>query len=147
MITGLDHITVNMADREASFTFYEEVLGLEKMYDVDMGDHRLTYFCLNGSTRLELIEYYNDKPAHPEPSDEKGIYRHMALTTDGIEALFKRCTTYGVNVLMEPVRVDKLKWTGMLIEDPNGVEIEIVQRESATNTDIRRNVDKPCIKY
>lgn len=147
MITGLDHITVNMADREASFTFYEEVLGLEKMYDVDMGDHRLTYFCLNGSTRLELIEYYNDKPAHTEPSDEKGIYRHMALTTDGIEALFKRCTTYGVNVLMEPVRVDKLKWTGMLIEDPNGVEIEIVQRESATNTDIRRNVDKPCIKY
>ena len=136
MITGLDHITVNMADREASFTFYEEVLGLEKMYDVDMGDHRLTYFCLNGSTRLELIEYYNDKPAHPEPSDEKGIYRHMALTTDGIEALFKRCTTYGVNVLMEPVRVDKLKWTGMLVRDPNGVEIEIVQRESATNTDI-----------
>ena len=82
------------------------------------------------------MEYYNDKPAHPEPSDEKGIYRHMALTTDGIEALFKRCTTYGVNVLMEPVRVDKLKWTGMLIEDPNGVEIEIVQRESASNTDI-----------
>ena len=32
MITGLDHITVNMADREASFTFYEEVLGLEKIY-------------------------------------------------------------------------------------------------------------------
>ena len=136
MITGLDHITVNMADREASFTFYEEVLGLEKMYDVDMGDHKLTYFYLNDSTRLELIEYYNDKPAHPEPSDEKGIYRHMALPTDGIEALFKRCTTYGVNVLMEPVRVDKLKWTGMLIEDPNGVEIEIVQRESASNTDI-----------
>ena len=31
MITGLDHITVNMADREASFTFYEEVLGLKNV--------------------------------------------------------------------------------------------------------------------
>ena len=81
MITGLDHITVNMADREASFRFYEEVLRLEKLYDVDMGDHRLTYFNLNGCTRLELIEYYNDSPAHTEPSDDKGIYRHMALTT------------------------------------------------------------------
>lgn len=44
MITGLDHITVNMADREASFTFYEEVLGLEKMYDVDWGTTNLHIF-------------------------------------------------------------------------------------------------------
>ncbi|CUP53352.1 MULTISPECIES: VOC family protein [Hungatella] len=136
MITGLDHITVNMADREASFQFYEEVLGLEKLYDVDMGDHRLTYFNLNGCTRLELIEYYNDSPAHPEPSDDKGIYRHMALTTDEIGRLFDRCTAYGVKVLMEPVWVETLNWTGMLVRDPNGVEIEIVQRESSAATDI-----------
>lgn len=128
MITGVDHITVNMADREASFKFYGEVLGLEKLYDVDMGDHRLTYFNLNGHTRLELIEYYDDRQAKPEPSDDKGIYRHMALVTDDIDGIYKRCRNAGVEVLMKPVWVERLKWTGMLVRDPNGVEIEIVQR-------------------
>lgn len=128
MITAVDHITVNLADRDASFKFYGEVLGLERLCDVDMGDHRLTYFDLNGYTRLELIEYYNDKAAKPEPSDDKGIYRHMALVTDDIQDIYNRCMAAGVEILMKPVWVNNLKWTGMLIRDPNGVEIEIVEK-------------------
>ena len=49
----------------------------------------------------------------------------MALTTDGIEALFKLVYHIWGERADGAGRVDKLKWTGMLIEDPNGVEIEI----------------------
>ena len=129
MITGIDHVTINMMDRDASFKFYEEVLGLKRLNEVDMGDHKLTYFFLNGVTRLELIEYYNDDPGQPQPSDGKGIYRHVALITDDIGEIFERCVKSGVEIMMEPTEVEKLEWAGMLIRDPNGVELEILQKK------------------
>ena len=56
----LDHITINVRDMEASERFYGEVLGLPKMENVDMGDHEIHYFQLDGPVRLELISYMDD---------------------------------------------------------------------------------------
>ena len=56
----LDHLTINVRDMEASERFYGEVLGLPKMENVDMGDHEIHYFQLDGPVRLELISYMDD---------------------------------------------------------------------------------------
>jgi len=50
------------------------------------------------------------------------------LLTDDIKTLRQICSEYNIKVKLEPTDMEKLGCRGMLIEDPNGVEIEIVQK-------------------
>ncbi|MEE0955722.1 MAG: VOC family protein [Eubacterium sp.] len=125
----LDHFTINVTDLEASRKFYGEVLGLEALPTVDMGDHELWYFSLGGGAMLELILYKDRQPELHPAVKTKGIYRHFALAVDDLDALYEKLTAAGTRILQEPAYVPNLKFRNILIEDPNGVEIEIVERD------------------
>ncbi len=124
----LDHVTINVKDMHKSEEFYAEVIGLQKLYNVDMGDHQIHYFSLGGDAMLELIQYdVPDGEAHPAVKT-KGILRHLAIRTSQLDAIWERAKTAGVKVNCEPGYVEKLRFRNFLIEDPNGVELEILQR-------------------
>ncbi|MBR2258028.1 MAG: VOC family protein [Blautia sp.] len=126
-MTGLNHFTINVVDLEKSKEFYENVLGLQSCGFVDMGDHRLTYYQLPQNVKLELIQY--DDPDIPVPfkPTHVGMYRHFCLETDSLDEVMENCRKYGVTVLQEPAYVEKLEFRNILILDPNGVEIEIIE--------------------
>jgi len=126
--SGLDHITVNVKDLEQSEKFYGDLLGLEKTGFIDMGDHTLTYFRLPREVRLELIDYADKAAAGDIKETDTGIYRHFCLVTDQLAELHKLCVKQGIFVRKSPSYVEKLQARTMLITDPNGVEIEIIQR-------------------
>ncbi|MDO5132088.1 MAG: VOC family protein [Eubacteriales bacterium] len=124
----LDHVTVNVKNMRASEHFYGVVLGLEKMETVDMGDHVIRYFRLDGTVRLELIRYLTDsEELHPDVRT-KGIYRHFAMEVEDVDALYKKLLLAGCKCLSEPGDVPNLGFRGFLAEDPNGVEVEFLQR-------------------
>lgn len=127
-INGLNHITVNVVDLVRSKSFYREVLGLEEAGFVDMGDHTLTYYSLPGNVRLELIDYLKKEPLTAHKETDIGTYRHFCLEADSLKELAEICRKNGVFVRKEPGYVEKLKCDTMLITDPNGVEIEIIQK-------------------
>ncbi len=123
-----DHITINVTDLEKSKDFYGRILGLKELDTVDMGDHRLYYYELADNLMLELIEYDDDfGAAHPNVKT-RGIFRHLALNCDDVDALYKKLCDNGITVLSEPGDVLKLKFRNILVEDPNGVELEFVTR-------------------
>ena len=123
-----DHITINIKDMKKSEVFYGEILGLRKLDIVDMGDHRLHYYELSEGLLLELIEYDDDLgELHPNVKT-RGIYRHLALGCDDVDALYKKLTDRGVRILSSPDDVPKLRFRNILAEDPNGVELEFVTR-------------------
>ena len=124
----LDHITINVRDMEASERFYGEVLGLPKMENVDMGDHEIHYFQLDGPVRLELITYMDDFGELKANVKTRGIYRHFAMETKDVDALYEKIKGAGYTCLTEPSDVEKLHFRGFLAEDPNGVEVEFLQR-------------------
>ncbi|SKC03280.1 lactoylglutathione lyase [Lachnospiraceae bacterium] len=126
-IMKLDHFTVNVTDLGVSEDFYENIVGLEKQELVDMGDHEIRYFAL-GDTRLELIHYKYDTEKITCDVDSRGIYRHMALLTDDLDGFYKKLTENQVEVTMKPSWCENLKFHNILFKDPNGVEIEVVQR-------------------
>ena len=128
MVTGVDHITINVKDRQQSIRFYGEFLGLKRLEDVDMGDHRLIYFDLGGSVRLELIEYDEEVREAQGRVTDQGKFRHLALGVSSLEAVEAGIRSYGGRVLQPPRWVEKLQFTGMLAEDPNGCELEFVKR-------------------
>ena len=123
-----DHFTINVTDLEASMKFYGEVLGLPALPSADMGDHQLYYFDLGGGTMLELIHYDDDFGEAKPHIKTRGIYRHMALSCDDVDALAKKLEAAGMTITCPPGDVPKLRFKNILMEDPNGVEIEFVQR-------------------
>ena len=126
-ITAVDHFTINCFKVKESFDFYENVLGLSRADMVDMGDHVLHLYQLPG-IKLELIEYKTEQKHVIASNTDIGLYRHMALRVDDIEEAYKRCQQAGYGINLEPTAIEKLNGqTIMLVVDPNGVEIEIIQ--------------------
>ena len=127
-ITGLNHITINVTDLEASKAFYEQVLDLKPCGYIDMGDHQLTYYQLPQNVRLELITYDDPHPTRTNGVMDKGIYRHFCLESDDLDEIFDACKKFGATVTKEPGYIEKLECDNMLILDPNGVEVEIIKK-------------------
>ena len=124
-LTGLNHITINVTDLDASKKFYEEIFGLEQCGFINMGDHTLTYYQLPQGVLLELIDYENKLGPLSVSEMQPGTYRHLCLEADSLDELYERCMEKGVVVSSGPVFVEKLGRFNMLLADPNGVEIEV----------------------
>jgi catechol 2,3-dioxygenase-like lactoylglutathione lyase family enzyme len=125
---GVDHITINCKDRDASFRFYEDFLSLKRLSTADLGDHVLYYYQLPGATtRLELIDYKEPQKNWVTGNTDTGIYRHFALTVDDLDAFYERCQKDGIKINLVPTHIPQIAKKVMLIADPNGVEIELIQ--------------------
>lgn len=127
-ILSLDHITINVLDLEKSKDFYANVLKLENAGFIDMGDHTLTYFRLTPECRLELIQYLTPVSTASIAETDRRIYRHFCLETDDLNQVYQDCFSHAVFVRKAPSYVEKLGCHTMLIVDPSGVEIEIIQK-------------------
>lgn len=128
MILGMNHITINVKNTEGSKQFYSDVLGLKLLEVVDMGDLEISYYGVPGECRIELIDYATNEPIAHVEQKALGCYRHMAMTVDHLDSYYNECIKRGIPILMEPCTMEKLHCKGMLIEDPNGVEVELVER-------------------
>lgn len=126
-IIAVDHITINCFMVKESFDFYENVLELNRVNTIDLGDHVLHLYQLPGSI-LELIEYKDEKKHVHAGNTDVGVYRHFALRVDDIEDVYNRCVQGGYGINLKPTVIKKLNdKVVMLIVDPNGVEIEVIQ--------------------
>lgn len=123
-----DHFTINVTDLEASMHFYGELLGLKQLPGQNMGDHQLYYFDLGGAM-LELIHYDDDFGELKPHVKTRGIYRHLALSCEDVYVVAEKLKAAGVKITDGPGYVPLLKFHNILLEDPNGVELEIVQRD------------------
>lgn len=128
MILKVDHITINLLKVKESLDFYENIIGLVKDREVDMGDHRLHLYKMSEDTKLELIEYVEEQRKVQAENTDVGVYRHFALTVDDIEEVHKKCTKAGYGINSAPAYIPQLKMQSMLVKDPNGVEVEFLQK-------------------
>jgi catechol 2,3-dioxygenase-like lactoylglutathione lyase family enzyme len=126
-VLSINHVTINCVDKEAAFRFYEEILELKRIEDVDLGDHVLYYYGLPGNVRLELIGYKNPQKQWETGNTDVGIYRHIAFDVDDLEAFYERCKKAKVKINLGPKLIPEINKKIMLIVDPNGVEIELMQ--------------------
>ena len=127
-ILSIDHITINVSDLEKTKSFYSDVQKLKDAGFIDMGDHTLTYFQLTKECRLELIHYLSAVNTASVSETDLNTYRHFCLETDDINQVYQDCLAHQVFIRKEPSYVEKLSCSTMLIVDPNGVELEIIQR-------------------
>ena len=129
-VLGVDHFTINVVSMEKSNKFYGETLCLKKGKNINMGDHIIQYYYLNTYIMLELIEYkYPAIDHYMVEVDGIGIYRHLAIEVENVEDAYEEIKKNSdIEILQSPSYCEELAFKNFLVKDPNGVELEIIER-------------------
>jgi len=118
----IDHFAINVTDLDRSVAFYQQVFGLEEIYDGTHQDH-IRWFDLGAGQELHIIQVEDLRLEIP-----KGV--HLALTTADVDSFTMR---------LRKTSIDFYDWVGQLnrkakrpdnieqvyIQDPDGYWVEI----------------------
>jgi lactoylglutathione lyase len=126
-VRGIDHVSINVRDMEASARFYAGVLGFRRRETVAMdGGFSITYFEIPGGGRMELFDYAGTNRAVQREESEVGL-RHLAFSVDDVAAAEKLLREKGVTIVLPSTDLPSLGARVLLFLDPNGVTLEYCQ--------------------
>lgn len=118
------HVGIIVSDLERSKAFYR-ALGFEQVSERVAEDKTLTFLQL-GVLQLELFWYREPVPAAGASGRVLG-FRHLALETHDIDAVFAELAAAGIMPQDAAIREIPPDWRLLFFNDPDGVEIEIKQ--------------------
>ena len=143
-IRRLNHLSLTVADLDASLAFWHDVLELALLgrgvaeYEhldriIGVGHTRIEWAELSipGGTILELFHYLEPKgqPVSPEPSDPGST--HVCLEVEGLDRLVARIRQAGYPTRSpEPVEIPFGDWKGfrdIYVSDPDGAIVELTE--------------------
>ena len=131
-VRGIDHVSINVRDMEASAKFYAGVLGFRRLQTVPMdGGFSITYFEIPGGGRMELFDYAGANRAVRREESEVGL-RHLAFSVDDVAAAEKMLRGKGVTIVLPATDLPTLGAKVLLFLDPNGVTLEFCQPIAST---------------
>lgn len=131
-VRGIDHVSINVRDMEASAKFYVEVLGFRRLQTVPMdGGFSITYFEIPGGGRMELFDYAGKSRAVQREESDVGL-RHLAFSVDDVAAAEKMLRGKGVTIVLPATDLPTLGAKVLLFLDPNGVTLEFCQPIAST---------------
>ena len=118
---GLDHLVLCVADAEASFTWYNEMLGLEpeRLEEWRRGEVPFVSVRVDEATIIDLLQ--------TEPTGVN--VDHVCMVVDGDVDLDEVASSGRFDVVAPPRRLWGARgWgTGMYVRDPDGHVIELRQ--------------------
>jgi catechol 2,3-dioxygenase-like lactoylglutathione lyase family enzyme len=119
------HVGIVVSDLEKSKTFYA-ALGFEPVSERDDGTKTICFMSL-GSFRLELFAYDERLAAPPRATERLLGFRHLALRTDDMAETVT--TLRAAGVITADAAVRELPGLAKLLffEDPDGIEIEVME--------------------
>lgn len=149
MLIAAAHFSFTVSDMDQSTAFYGDVLGLEKLYEME---HRHPYTSRQVNYEnahlvavgfdlgygefpvLELIEYRNPQGTTIDLATKNTGVAHLAFLVEDIHAEYERLTAAGVEFRSEPVLIEAGRSTGgytVYFLDPDGITLELAQRPKA----------------
>lgn len=123
-IHSVNHIGINTIDLKASEQFYQDMMGLEFLGEVDLGGDYVAYFKVDDVTQIELFltEGFPEKT----PGDGYIGQRHLAFDVDDVEEWAADLKEKSVRITYGPADLPAIKKRVMLFEAPDHVIIELM---------------------
>ncbi len=120
------HTMIRVKDIEKSLKFYNELLELELVKEMRLGDCNLFFLSdKHGEVQIELT--YNDET--PENGYQIGNgFGHFAFEVDSMEDFSKKIDEMGLKYLYEPFNIPNSKSLIAFVKDPDGYEIELIEK-------------------
>lgn len=123
-INGINHVGINVSDMTETLHFYHDLLGLPILQEkIDNGDNDIYYLQL-GNSRIELFDYRGKSKKNELTESDLG-YRHLAIEVDNVDEWADYLRRQNVPIRYGPESLEHLDARVVLIEDPDGTEIEI----------------------
>jgi glyoxylase I family protein len=142
VIERINHVSITVADIDASISFYTDLLGLRLLGRGDargehldkiigLGEIDLRWAELEvGTQMLELFQYRHPAGTaiRSRTSDSGNV--HIAIEVKAIDELYQRLTAAGITCRSAPVTIPSGDWSGtrcLYALDPDGVTIELIE--------------------
>jgi lactoylglutathione lyase len=122
------HTSIFVNDMDESIGFYTEKLGLKLLDKAHYpGNADMAFVGRDWNAYIELVY---DLEEHP-PYEVGNRYEHLALEVDGpVVEVVERLRRDGVKVVKEPKKSPGGTRSIAMIEDPNGVVVELLEPKS-----------------
>lgn len=120
------HTMIRIKDIKKSLEFYEKLIGLKLVKEMRLDDCTL-YFLSDeiGEVQIELT--LNDET--PENGYEIGSgFGHFAFQVDSMDEVTAKLKELGYEYLWEPFQLSAAGSTIAFVKDPDGYEIEFIQK-------------------
>ena len=120
------HAMIRVKDIEASMKFYTELLGLKKTHEIELEDSILHFLKgEDGDFEIELTQNFEN----PQNGYTNGnAFGHFAVETKDMDEFDKKFKNFGGEYLYEPFLMEEAQSKIAFIKDPDGNEIEIIQK-------------------
>ncbi len=148
LFLGIDHTAIVVGDTEASLKFYRDLLGLhiagesenygteqEHLNNIFGAHLRITSLRTTKGPGIEFLEYLTPRDGRPTPLDQHAndeAHWQTRLVTEDAEAVVGRLLTVHAPLVSSGVvtTVDGVLGfrKGMLVRDPDGHTVEVIQR-------------------
>ncbi len=121
------HSMIRVRNLEESIKFYEGLLGLKSSTTIRLEDCSL-YYLKDEKTGVEIELTVNDEM--PENGYSQGTaFGHFAFEVDNMDEVSKKVSELGYEWLYEPFYMDEIKTQIAFIKDPDGNEIEFIEKQ------------------
>jgi lactoylglutathione lyase len=124
METWLGQYCINVSDLDRAIAFYE-TLGLTCTSRTDIDEAREAIVENPGSgSKLQLAQ----QKGQGGPIDMGNAFWKLYVNTDDVEQLHQRAVDAGYRSTMAPMRLERWPVTIAFLADPDGYQVELVQR-------------------
>lgn len=120
------HAMIRVKDIDASMKFYTELLGLKKTHEIKLEDSILHFLKDKDSDfEIELTQNFDI----PENGYQNGnAFGHFAVETKNMNEFDKKIKNLGYEYLYEPFILEEASSKIAFIKDPDGNEIEVIEK-------------------
>ena len=118
------HISITTQRLEESIRFYRDLLGMQVVREMQIGERRLVQLDIGDGCLVELSDpapETKEMPSSPVPLN------HIGLTMDDITGAVERVRAAGYLITVEPRESSAAKIRLAFVKGPNGESIEFMQ--------------------
>ncbi len=127
MANWLGQYCINVTDLERTVAFYE-ALGLECTSRTEIPNAREAILENTSKGGKIQLAQQNDQDG---PIDMGNAFWKLYVNTDDVESTYRAALDAGATTVMEPQRLDRWPVTIAFVADPDGYQVELVQRDPA----------------
>lgn len=144
MVKATQHIALNVIDMDKVVPFYEEVLGLKKIADLEMDGHfldtvqgkknmkyRIVKLVSPENFMIEILQSLNhqEKPQTGNCLQDAGL-RHFAYEVEDVDEAYRFIKEKGYETISEPCTSEDKSMRLFFVYDPEYNLVEIMQLEN-----------------
>ncbi|MCR5261003.1 MAG: VOC family protein [Candidatus Gastranaerophilales bacterium] len=120
------HAMIRVMDLKKSLRFYCDFLGFEIVKEKTLDDCKLYYLGNkeSGDAQIELTDNFEK----PEKYENGRAFGHFAFATDDMNETEKRMKDFGYEWFYEPYELSAVSSIIAFTKDPDGNEIEFIQK-------------------